>query len=148
MRGRQITGHFSLFRVSVTNRQTRVRPDCVQNIENKKQKQDFLYSRCLCTKTCSSWYFVEASCVHQGGVSRVMQRSKRFPASFVEINTSVRCRAEGADVTSRLPSSLKRGWALKKINLHLKWSLGENKCILLRWWPYQEFLGLLSCRIN
>lgn len=82
MRGELITGDFSLFRVSAANRQTRVRPDCVQNVRDDKQLPFYhavlntLQRQAACTEEVWAGWCREA---------------KAFPASSSVISSGVTC---------------------------------------------------------
>lgn len=89
MRGGLITGDLSLFRVSVTNRQTRVRPDCVQNVRDDKQLP--FYGGCLC-----SWHAVLYTLQRQAACTEEVwagwcREAKAFPASSSVISSGVAC---------------------------------------------------------
>lgn len=82
MRGGLITGDISLYRLAATNRQTRVRPDFVQNCR-KGQTTAFTVAVFMLDMQLLLTLHIgkKRGCMLGGSVSRALQRGESFPAS-------------------------------------------------------------------
>lgn len=150
MRGGLITGDFSLFRVSVTNRQTRVRPDCVQNVRDDKRLP--FYGGCL-----RSWYAVLNALQRQAACTEEVwagwcREAKAFPATSSVISSGVTChlhqmrsRVYGGDISPIIwPVFIEVRVSTKKkknLSIHFKSSIWEKACFCRVAYCIWNFLG-------